>query len=339
MRGFILFALLCPVAAASDCLQVDRLQVQASDLAGILPAFASLPAATVLGYTPAPGLRRSWSAAQLSTFLARHGAQNLSPTQQPAETVCVERPSHTYSAEEIEKALRAALAPEAQLELVDFCRMPMPAGQLRFELRSLARPVPLAAKAPLLWRGHVSYDGHRRAPFWATVRVSVPQAGFYAATDLAAGHIIAAADIVRETHLAAPHDPMPANEESVLIGFECRRAIRSGTAMRIDLVTRPAAVSQGDVLQVTVESGSAQVKFQGRALASGRQGESILVENTQTGKRLRALVEAPGRAIVQLSDPNDNQNSVRAGTRAGHLRRPVMAGGAKAKETGAEFAR
>lgn len=339
MRRILTLACLCPAALASDCLQVDRVQVQASDLAAVFPAFRNLPADTVLGYTPAPGLRRFWSSSQLNSILARFGVPVLSATNQPAETFCVERPARTYPAQEVEQALRTALPPEARLELLDFCRLPMPSGELRFDRKALALSTSRASSAPLLWRGHVNYDTHRRAPFWAHVRVSVPQDGFYAATDLAVGHVITQADVIRDSRLASPNDPTPLSDETALIGLQCRRAIRSGTPMRAELLTRPPTITQGDALEVIVESGSAQVKFEGRALATGRQGDSILVENTQTGKRLKALIESPGRAIVQISDSNDTPNPARAGARAGSFRRPALAGSAKAKETGTELAR
>ncbi|MGJ5820750.1 flagellar basal body P-ring formation chaperone FlgA [Paludibaculum fermentans] len=339
MKIPLLLALGCNIATASDCLQVDRLQVQAGDLAAKLPAFAGLPAGAVLGYTPAPGLRRFWSASQLNAMLARHGAPVLPLTAQPPVTVCVERPSRTYTAQEVVQALRAALPPEARFELIDFCRLPMPTGELHFELKSLARPAVQSTRESLLWKGHVRYDAHRSAPFWANVRVSVPHEGFYAAADLPQGHVITPADIRHDTRLASPHDPKPATEEADLIGLVCRRTIRSGIPLRGDLLARPSAVAIGDDLQVIVESGSAQVKFQGRALATGRQGESILVENTQTGKRLKAFIEAPGQAIIRISDNNDNQNPDRTGIHAGSLRRPAVARGAKAKETGTELAR
>lgn len=339
MRRILTLACLYPAALASDCLQVDRLQVHASDLAAAFPAFSQLPADTVLGYTPAPGLRRFWSLNQLNSILARHGASVLPATNQPAETFCVERPARAYSAQEVEQALRTALPPDAHLELLDFCRLPMPSGELRFDLKALALSTSHATSAPLLWRGHVRYDAQRRAPFWANVRVAVPQDGFYAAADLSVGHMITQADVVRDSRLASPNDSAPLSDETALIGLQCRRTIRAGTPMRAELLARPPAVAQGDTLQVVVESGSAQVKFEGRALASGRQGESILVENTQTGKRLKALIESPGWAIVQISDSNDTPNPARAGARAGILRRPALAGGAKAKETGTQLAR
>ncbi|MBN9661691.1 MAG: flagellar basal body P-ring formation protein FlgA [Acidobacteria bacterium] len=339
MTRTLTLLILSPAALVADCIQVDRLQVHASDLAAVLPAFGSLPAGTVLGYTPAPGLRRFWTLHQLNTILERHGLPVLAATNQPDATICVERPARTYSAQEVEKALRTALPQDAHLELIDYCRLPMPSGDLRFELKSLSSHPGSADTAPLLWRGGVQYDARRSAPFWAHVRVSVPQEGFYAAKDLTAGHVITPADIVHDIRLVSPLSPKPVVTESVLIGFECRRAIRAGTPMQAELLTRPRAVSQGDSVQVIVESGSAQVEFEGRALAAGRQGDSILVENTQNGKRLKALVKAPGQAIVQVSDSNDNQNSARVGTRAGNLRRPALAGGAKVKETGIEFAR
>ncbi|MGC4051677.1 MAG: SAF domain-containing protein [Paludibaculum sp.] len=144
----------------------------------------------------------------------------------------MERPARTFSAQEVQQALRAALPPEAQLDLVDFCRLPMPSGELSFDLNSLVSSSSQTTGGASLWRGRVKYDDRRSAPFWARVRVSIQRDGYYAASDLAAGHVIARADIVGVSRFRSSLHPAPVTDELTLIGFECRRAIPAGTPLR-----------------------------------------------------------------------------------------------------------
>lgn len=333
MKTLPLVVLLCGVAWGSDCIQVEAQVVRASDLAATLPAFAALPAETVLAYTPAPGLRRSWTATQLDALLARHGNTGPARSDGPRPGVCVERLSKTYTADEVLRALRSALPEGAHIDLVEHCRLPMPAGRLEFELHALPAPgAAPAAGTALIWRGRIRYEEHRSTPFWASVRVAVRREGYYAIAGLAAGHTLTAQDMVFAERLAAPADPTPERDPQRLVGLQCRRAVVAGAPLNEQLLVHPPDIARGDTVEVTAESGAARVQFSGVAAASGRAGDTILVENAATGKRVKAQIAGPGRATAFVTGSNETQVPSRAGLRAGGSVRPVVDRGQKTQE-------
>lgn len=180
MRHALFLILAAALARAGDaCVSVDNLRVTAADISAAIPAFAALPPETMLGYAPTPGLTRWWRGAEVARLAARY---TLAAGTLP--DFCVVRPTQLYTPAEVAAALQAALPEGARLEVVDFCRMPMPKGRLAFQLRSLQRSSSPSAAAALLWRGQVVFDGARSAPFWATVRVSSARTGLYAAREI-----------------------------------------------------------------------------------------------------------------------------------------------------------
>jgi flagella basal body P-ring formation protein FlgA len=300
--------LFLPVAlcAADACVEVDAPRVLASHLAVSVPAFAALAPDTVLGYTPAPGLRRWWRGAQLRQIILR-GAADPGPLQD----LCVERPTRQVSETDLLAALRQVLPAGATLELLDFCHMPVPTGKLTFQLRDLGRPVTSSPDTRLLWRGRLVYDDTRSMPVWANVRIAVDQDGYFAARDIAQGKVIEAADIVRQTRRESIFAPLPAADAAALVGREARRLIGAGTALEISALSEPREVLAGEAVHVHVKSGTAQLAFDAKAATGGRRGESILVVNLQNQKRFKAIVDGRGSAVLDLESSNHESSANR----------------------------
>lgn len=333
-----LLLLWCGVAAhASDCIEVAGRMVRATDVAAQVPAFAALAADTVLGYAPAPGGRRFWSAGQLTAILVRNGSMVVSPAESTMTGICVERPARTYSASEVERALLETLPVGSHLRVLDFCRLPMPVGALEFDRKGLPAPGSHSTgRAAFVWRGRVRYEPHRSTPFWASVSVAVPQDGYFAAADLALGHTLTAQDLVHETRLTAPSQPQPETDPALLIGAQCRHAIAAGSPLNRRMLALPPEIDRGDTVEVVVESGSARVKFPALADTAGHTGESILVENFATGKHLKVRVTGPGRATALASESYVTKAPSRAGLRAGSPRGPLVVRASKAQTEGDE---
>ena len=305
MKRALLIVVVAALAQAGEgCIQVDSLRVTAADIAVSVPAFEALPPATMLGYAPTPGLSRWWRSTELSSLAARNG---LAAGSLP--DFCVQRPTRTLTLEEVEAALREALPADAKLEIVEICHSHMPNGKLEFNLRSLQRAsVPAsnapAANPPLLWRGRVVYDGARSAAFWATVRVSRPHTGLYAAREIPRGRVLDAGDIREETRQTSLFEPESVAAAGDAIGREARYTIRAGLPIAPQALTSPREVESGEIVKVQVESGQAQLKFNGRAMNAGRLGELVYVENLENGRRFRARVDGPKQVSVQVEDQN-----------------------------------
>src|SRR5215510_9790550 len=96
------------ILAAGACLPVDGDRVRMADLAAAIPEFRQFDPQEPVGFAPAPGAQRRFSALHLERLAAR---KNIAIQ---AEPLCFEREMETPAAERIIEALRAALPEEAQ---------------------------------------------------------------------------------------------------------------------------------------------------------------------------------------------------------------------------------
>ncbi|OEY67414.1 flagellar basal body P-ring formation chaperone FlgA [Marinobacter sp. X15-166B] len=92
----------------------------------------------------------------------------------------------------------------------------------------------------------------------------------------------------------------PITDPATLTGMELRRSVRAGTVFTADLVSAPDAVQRGDHVMITAQSGGFSVSSRGKALANGRIGEQVLVENLSSSRQVKARVTAPGMVEVSM---------------------------------------
>ncbi len=300
MRSAVVIALLGSLCAAGagagGCIRVDGDRILGSDLARANPVFAALDAGLTVGYTPAPGARRIFSAAQLAQLARRHGL-----AAGGMERACFERTTSPLDRAPILEALEAALGmPDAEIELIDFSRREVPPGQLEFRRRDLRRPV---GEAPVLWRGVVRYASRRSLTVWARVKIRARWRQVVAARPLAPGELVAEKDLkVVTVEGFPPAQPPPASIEEVA-GRRLRRRVGAGEPLLASALRLPCAVERGEKVQVVVSSGGARIQMEGEAEAAGRVGDRIPVRNPANGKRFLATVEATGRVVVKTDRP------------------------------------
>ena len=67
-----------------------------------------------------------------------------------------------------------------------------------------------------------------------------------------------------------------------------------------DLI-RAQIVKRGEPVTIAVRSGALSITAQGKALASGAQGDAVRVVNLATNRTLDGVVDAPG--IVRITAP------------------------------------
>jgi flagella basal body P-ring formation protein FlgA len=294
--------------ATDRCLLVDSNRILVSHISGALPVLAQLSGDTVLGYAPAPGLTRWWKGAQLRGLALRHG---VDPGAVP--DICVQRPAHTFTRDEVTEPLRALLPVGSRLEVVDYCRLPVPKGRLAFTLQGLSRPPSPRPDTLLTWRGRVIFDEHRSVPFWASVRATVVREGFYAARLIAQGKLVELDDLKRESRLEQVFSVSPESDVALLVGREAHRSIPAGTAVTGAMLSAPREVFAGDAVEVRVTSGAARLTIDAKAITGGRAGDEVLVVNRQTGKRFKATVDGKSSAVVELEATDVDHRSRGAG--------------------------
>ncbi|MBI4891090.1 MAG: flagellar basal body P-ring formation protein FlgA [Acidobacteria bacterium] len=315
--------------AAEACLQIDAARVLASDVAKAVPAFASIPPETVIGYSPASGLTRWWRGEQLRAIALR---QSVDPG--PLADLCVQRPVRAVTRDEVVAALRGALPDGAELELVDYCRLPVPRGALVFQQPGLSGSAIAGADTPLMWKGRVVFEEKRSVSFWATVKVRVRQEGLFAVQVIPQGKVIEPGDVQRESRIGPIFAPKPVSDLAALAGLEARRSILAGAPVLPSDLEQPRAVVPGEMVKLQIRSGMAQVGTVAKAVTGGRIGDAILVVNQQSSKRFQARVQAKGVVTVDLENQNENvQDSGRdAGSSARTGNRAVPAAGRSARE-------
>ncbi len=280
-------------ASGGGCVAVSGDRILAADLARVIPAFAAIPPDEALGYAPAPGVRRILGAAELSRLAARHGVAV------EGIEVCVERAAERLTAERVLEALRKSLAREqARIELVDFSRYPVPAGELEFPLSGLSAPPAGVTEAAVVWRGRLRYDGTRSLPVWARVRIRVSGERLVAVENLAPGQPVAPSQVRVEQGEWFPFTEAPLTRVEDAVGKLPRRSIRAGSVLYARMLASPREVERGQRVSVEVSSGAAQLKFTAVAENGGRLGDTILVRSPVNGRKLAARVAGPGKAVV-----------------------------------------
>jgi flagella basal body P-ring formation protein FlgA len=116
------------------------------------------------------------------------------------------------------------------------------------------------------------------------------------ARSLATGDIVQPEDLVWIKVAAAPSDS-PQDADAV-IGMTAKRPLRQGASASLRDVSTPRVVKAGDFVAVTYEDAGVALTLQGKAMAAGAIGESLMVQNTASKKIIETVVTGPGSAAV-----------------------------------------
>lgn len=128
----------------------------------------------------------------------------------------------------------------------------------------------------------------------AGVSLSVP----VAARDLERGVTLVDADIRFDT--VVRWGPPPRQQESAPLGWETRRRIRAGEALKAPAVAQPLLVRPGDDVRITFARGGLEISLAGRAAGSGALGERVAVR-AATGVRLEGVITGTGTVRVEAA--------------------------------------
>ena len=285
-------------AMTAACLATGGDALTAGDLARALPVFARLPAATVLGWAPAPGLRRVLDGPELGRLAAKHAL--ALPGVPPR--LCVTQPAQPLDEAALAAALNRAGDGDWRIQIEAWPRASLPVsssdgGTLHFDRRALPRLPRSRAIVPVLWRGTLE-AGHRRYPVWARVLLSVERTRLEARVRIPAGELIPAGAVALVTVPEYPLWPIACQQAVQTSGQQARRTLAQGDVITPRDLTPAPAVRRGDPLAVDAGAGAAHLQIQALAEAPARTGQIILVKNPLNGRRFPARVTSPGHAAA-----------------------------------------
>jgi flagellar basal body P-ring formation protein FlgA len=116
--------------------------------------------------------------------------------------------------------------------------------------------------------------------------------------NLAMGESIPADAVQLETHDDSPLRNDIARHLDEVVGRVPSRGIRAGFPVFRSNLSAPFDVKRGDTVAVRAVSGEAVLTTEALAEDSGRNGDSILLKNTASGKTFRGRVDGPDSVIV-----------------------------------------
>jgi flagella basal body P-ring formation protein FlgA len=292
----VLLPLWAAAAVSAPCHGIDGERITAADLARVLPEFAAVAPGAVVGYAPQPGASRNIEPAELTRFAAAHGLEFHG-----IETVCFEPALAELEPSRIEASIRESLKgmaiSDADLEIVEYSRFRVPSGRLSFPFESLPA---YSSQNAAIWNGFVEHE-HHRYPVWARVRIAAPQTRVVAVGNLRAGQKLEASDIRMETVRIFPARAVALQSPDDCVGMLARRYLAAGAPVSAADLMPPYDVDRGEIVTVEVQSGGATLMLEAEAQASGRQGQSITLRNSTSGKTFRAKITGKGRALLECS--------------------------------------
>ena len=277
------------VAVVSACLSVAGPNITAREIAKAVPAFTPTDPDLAVGYAPSPGVDRVMHPGELKQILTRLNFDG--PV--PLEDVCFTRPVAVLSTAAIAVAMHRTLGPEAHIDILEISRFPAPAGELVFPREYIGAP------PEAVWRGYVLYDGDKKFPVWARVKLSVQTRRVIALEELKPGVPIKASQVAIEKVEEFPQRRVTPSSIHQVEGAMPRRFIAASSPIWTDAIDPPNDIAKGDRVTVVITSGLAKLSFDAEAQNAGRRGDLVSFKNPDSGRSFRARVEGPGKAGVE----------------------------------------
>jgi flagella basal body P-ring formation protein FlgA len=279
----------------AGCVPVTGNRILGRDLALADVRFASLPTTLTIGFAPAPGAQRIYSARELQRLARASGIPIAN-----YDDICFELPMRRITEEEVIPAMRASLPDEAILKIVELANFDVPAGPVAFPIEGLEPAAP-GGRGVQLWRGHAKYAETRQMPVWARVEVAVPFTAVVAARDLPQDVAIAAASLRIENRIGPLERAAPATRIEDVQGRIPRRPLKAGSVIPLGVLSDAPAVRRGDPVTVVVQSGLARVRFEAIAEKAARDGDIVELRNPANGKTFKARLDPGPKVLVIIA--------------------------------------
>jgi len=175
---------------------------------------------------------------------------------------------------------------DSRLKLTD-CRVP-----LQYDISNYQGGKRLAVR--------VSCTSGKVWTLYVPVEVSIYRRVLVTATSIPRGTVLSAQMVsYMEADIAGYGGTYMDHIEQV-VGLQTRKTLVSGDILRPSLLEKPRIVVRGEQVQVIAQTGAIAVKTNAKALANGRKGDKIRVQNTDSKKVFEAFITAPGQVEVHL---------------------------------------
>lgn len=154
-----------------------------------------------------------------------------------------------------------------------------PAGRVSYEVR---------CNAPKTWRLHVKAD----------VSIFLPL--IFASRNLERGQVLSAGDLsVKATDIAFLRQAYFTDPQA-LVGQTLRRNLPAGRLINRNMLAEPDLIKRGDEVVILAQKEGVSASMKGIALEGGSKGKKIRIQNTISGKEIRARVSAPGQVMTDF---------------------------------------
>ena len=289
--------LLAARAGATECVAVEGPEVQVMALAPFVDRAQFSQMDRILTSTPDPGTRRWITVAEMRQW-------GLSPRESlAAPGVCVERQLYPLQSEEVMREIQVALQRDhgsAHLARITSVQpLLVPKGHLRLPASGFQLLSAGGGFCSFLWRGSVEFDSHRLIGVRILGRYQAGTVRFAAKRSLQPGDVLGASDyeVTKEAGCSRGAEGEPESPEGSII----RRALNEGDNIDAAVLRAPIVVEQGTAVRVVALVGGASVSIEAIAEKPGRRGESVFVQNKQTGKRIRVRLTGSGEASAAVA--------------------------------------
>jgi flagellar basal body P-ring formation protein FlgA len=136
--------------------------------------------------------------------------------------------------------------------------------------------------------------------FYLTARVALEGEVLVASRDLARHETLNESDVRLEfrTINTASHSTLTTIKSA--IGQQTKKPIRANELIKSSNLTAPQVIQRGDLVTITALSNGISVATAGTAMANGKVGEQIRVQNNRTDRVIKARVSAAGQVQISL---------------------------------------
>jgi flagella basal body P-ring formation protein FlgA len=140
--------------------------------------------------------------------------------------------------------------------------------------------------------GSVPWTLYLRAEVSASVELPV------LSRPLPRGTILSASDIEMTSRRVTSRASDLVIDPEMAVGMELKRPLAAGSVLRHGHVALPELVTRGQMVTLVAGTGGVEVRMQGKAMASGVEGDRLIVTNLNSGRRVEGLVLRDGSVRI-----------------------------------------